>query len=185
MSLKNPENAIRNQYANQGVEGYYREHGSDYTNPHFDQVRQLLIQNRQRIDYQSILDFSCGSGEVSQVIQELGYALPTASDPFTSAAYHEKFKQRCLDYSFQDVIKGQLEGQFSAIICSFAMHLCPPKDLFPLVFQLFQHTSRLVIITPHKRPELSKLSRVDLDFEDFCLTARGKKVRLRTYAATF
>ena len=179
--VTNRLDGIRDHYAEVGVESYYLENGNSYQNPHFPQVRQLLINNQSRIDYSYTLDFCCGSGEVSLVLQELGYPLPTASDPFTSGAYRKNFNRDCLELSFADIIRGKLIDQFSAIICSFAMHLCPPKQLYPLTYQLFQCTSTLIIITPHKRPMLEELSGVVLRFEDFVLTERGKKVRLKGY----
>ncbi len=39
----------------------------------------------------------------------------------------------------------------------------------------------LVIITPHKRPELEKLQGVELVLEDAVETVRGKKVRMKAY----
>ena len=173
--------AIRNQYQEKGVEQYYREEGAHYENPHFEQIRALLLDNQHRIDYRNVLDFCFVSGEVSLVLQELGFKT-TASDPFTQEAFQRNFQRPCLNYSFESVIKGQLEGQFSAIICSFAMHLCPEKQLFPLVFNLFRHSPKIVIITPHKRPDLAKLDGIELEYEDFELTSRGKKVRLKVYS---
>ncbi|MFN7119129.1 MAG: hypothetical protein ACK4TA_20190 [Saprospiraceae bacterium] len=173
--------AIRDEYSAHGVEGYYTQSGAYYENPHFPQIRALLLQNESRINYNKVLDFCCGSGEVSQVVQELGYALPQASDPYTQAAYYKNFQQECWNFTFEDIIKGKLTGEFSSIICSFAMHLCPEKQLYPLVYQLFQHTENLIIITPHKRPELEKLSNVNLIFTDYTLTERGKKVFLKSY----
>lgn len=172
---------IRDEYAESGVKEYYQSKGNTYSNPHFPQVRQLLIQNDQRIDYSNVLDFCCGSGEVSLVLQELKYPLPTACDPFTQEAYQANFDQTCLSFSFDDVIRGKLDGSFSAVICSFAMHLCPEKQLFPLVANLFRLSPNIVIITPHKRPALEQLSGVELVYEDFVLTDRGKKVRLKSY----
>jgi SAM-dependent methyltransferase len=173
--------AIRNAYHKHGVTGYYMQSGSQYQNPHFPQIRALLLQNEHRLDYTNVFDFCCGSGEVSRVVQELGYPLPQASDPYTQEAYQKNFNQDCQNFTFEDVIKGKLTGAFSSVICSFAMHLCPEKQLYPLVFQLFQHTKQLVIITPHKRPELENLSNVQLQFTDFALTERGKKVFLKAY----
>ncbi len=173
--------AIRNQYSKLGATGYYQAFGKDYENPHFQEIRALLFQNAHRIDYSQVLDFCCGSGEVSIVLREMGYPLPLASDPYTNEAYHNNFNQNCLPLSFEEVIQGHLKGQFSAIICSFAMHLCPKKQLFPLTYQLFQHTDQLIIITPHKRPELELLSGIFLNFKDFTLTGRGKKVFLKSY----
>jgi hypothetical protein len=64
------------------------------------------------------------------------------------------------------------------------MHLCPEKQLYPLVIKLFAHTKSLVIITPHKRPALETLTGVELDFTDFVLTKRGKKVQLKHFIYT-
>ncbi|MEO1516989.1 MAG: class I SAM-dependent methyltransferase [Bacteroidota bacterium] len=174
--------AIRNQYDKLGVEGYYQQHGQAYENPHFPYVRQLLLQNRERIDCTHALDFCCGSGEVSRVLLEMGEQTFAASDPYTQAAYRQQLGRDCWSHSFEDVIRGQLEGTFSAVICSFAMHLCPPKQLYPLAHALLTHSPLLVIITPHKRPQLETISGIELAFEDFVLTQeKGKKVRLKAY----
>ncbi len=179
------ENAIRNKYQELGVEGFYTQYGADYSNPHEAQIRQLLLQNQDRIDYNKVLDFCCGSGEVSRTLIEAGYGHVFASDPFTYEAYQKNCGRECWQYTFEDVIRTPIPEQFSVVICSFAMHLCPDEQLFPLVYQLFQSTSQLVIITPHKRPELEQLEGVQLAFEDFCLTAKGKQVRLKAYTSTF
>ncbi len=173
---------IRNHYSQLGVEEFYRTHGHDYENPHFPQIKALLEQNAYRIDYSNVLDFCCGSGEVSRVLTDLGFDNSIGCDPFTAEAYQRSTQKTCLTYNFEDVIRGQLTGNFSAIICSFAMHLCPHKQLYPLVYQLFRLSSQLIIITPHKRPALETLDGVNLGFEDFALTERGKKVRLKGYA---
>lgn len=172
---------IREEYAEIGVTEYYESKGNTYTNPHFPQIRQLLLQNQHRLDYSKVLDFCCGSGEVSQVLQELKYPLPIACDPFTQKAYQTNFDRECLSFSFEDVIRRKLNGNFSTIICSFAMHLCPEKQLYPLVANLFALSPNIVIITPHKRPVLERLTNVELTFEDFVLTERGKKIRLKSY----
>lgn len=176
---------IRDEYKDQGVENYYLEQGANYENPHFAQVKDLLLQNSAHIDYSRVLDLSCGSGEVSFVLKELGFSETEACDPYTQEAYQVRMGTYCRPWSFEDIVKGALTDQYSAVICSFAMHLCPEELLFALVYQLFQHTKLLVIITPHKRPELEKLEGVRLIFEDFTLTERGKKVRLKAYQSTF
>jgi hypothetical protein len=175
------DDAIRNQYANKGVEAYYRESGASYSNPHFPYVRSLLLRNQHRIDYQNILDFCCGSGEVSQVVRELGFSDITASDPYTGDAFQKTMGLSCYPWSFKDVIRGKWEGSYSAVICSFAMHLCPEEQLYPLAHQLLSKAPLLVIITPHKRPNLSKVDGISLVFEDSVLTERGKAVRMKGY----
>lgn len=176
------EEAVRKQYERHGVEGFYKKQGASYTNPHFLQIERLLKQNESRIDFSQILDFCCGSGEVTQVVRSLGYSKTTASDPFTAKAYQKNIGEDCFDWSFEDVMKGQLQGTYSAILSSFALHLCPEEQLFLLSYQLFQHTQQLVVITPHKRPALEQYEGIHLDFEDYTFTPKGKKVFLKSYS---
>ena len=67
------------------------------------------------------------------------------------------------------------------MISSFALHLCPLDQLVPLVWQLFRCTEQLVILTPHKRPELEKIAGIELSFEDLIRTDRGKRIRFKVY----
>lgn len=194
--------AIRNEYADMGVEDYYRNHADVYENPHFPYIQQLLEQNQHRIDYTKTLDLACGGGEVTLILRGLGFENSIGCDPFTSRLFEKNTGKKCLEWRFEDIIKGSLVSKslvnesltnermtndqmtndpFTAIISSFAMHLCPQKQLFSLVAQLFLLTPNIIIITPHKRPELEKLPNVQLQFEDFVLTERGKKVFLKSY----
>jgi len=184
--MQKKQQAIRNQYVAQGVDAYYQQHGDTYENPHFAQITALLENNQSRIDYSQTLDFCAGGGEVTQVLQKLGHTKVKGCDPYTYELYTQNTQLDCLTYNFQEVIQGKLNEvftpqTFTSIICSFAMHLCPEKQLYPLVFNLFQLTNRLVIITPHKRPILEDIAQVHLDFEDYALTKRGKKVKLKSY----
>ncbi len=176
---------IRDHYREHGVTNYYLQQGGEYNNPHFPQIEALLIKNEHRIDYKRVLDFCCGSGEVSVVIEHLGYPPPVACDPYTKEAFTKRTGRTCESWSFESVVKGELKGDYSAVICSFAMHLCPEEQLFPLAYQLFQHTGLLVILTPHKRPVLEKFEGIYLAFDDHELTQRGKKVFLKAYSSTF
>lgn len=180
-SNRSDEKAIRNQYSKLGVDDYYRKHGAEYVNPHFPYIQKLLLQNQERIDYERVFDFCCGGGEVTSVLQALGFSGMTGSDPYTQKAFLKNTGLKAMDFSFDDIIRGKLSGSWSSIICSFAMHLCPEGQLFPLVYQLFQHSPQLIIITPHKRPQLERLDGVQLDFTDFCFTPKGKKVFLKRY----
>jgi hypothetical protein len=175
------EKSIRDQYAAQGVENFYLEHGHDYVNPHLPQIEQLLVRNQHRIDYSSALDFCCGGGEVTTVLAGLGFSNTIGCDPFTQQAFKNNTLKEALSFNFSDVIQGKLTGDFSTIICSFAMHLCPHDQLFLLTYYLFAIAPQIVIITPHKRPALEDLDGVGVEFEDFALTKRAKKVRLKAY----
>ncbi len=173
--------AIRDEYADIGVEQYYLKNGDTYSNPHMLQIESLLKKNVSRIDCSHVLDFCAGSGEVTRMLDDLGFPDSEGSDPYTQKAYSIQCNKPCYNWSFDDVIKGKISGNFSAIICSFAMHLCDEKKLYPLVMNLFSCAKELIIITPHKRPVLEDLDGVVLNFEDFSFTPKGKKVRLKSY----
>ncbi|MFN0212910.1 MAG: class I SAM-dependent methyltransferase [Saprospiraceae bacterium] len=177
MSIK-----IRPLYDEHGAEGYYRTFSEDYENPHVTEIHALIERNMDRFDCSGrVLDFAAGGGEVASVLQNLGVKDIIGCDPFTHALFERKTGLPCLQLSFKDVIRTGLAGHYSLIVSSFAMHLCPAKDLFPLSWNLLQASPLLVIITPHKRPELEKLQGIQLAWEDAVETERGKKVRMKAY----
>lgn len=176
--------AIRPLYEEHGVEGYYRDHAMAYENPHLPEIRTLLERNRARMDTNRVLDFAAGGGEVTRVLQDLGVQDISGCDPYTAALYAQNTGQTCLPFSFKDVIRNGLPDPYSVVICSFALHLCPAKQLFPLCWNLLQAAPLLVVLTPHKRPELESLPGIGLVWEDFALTERGKKVRCKAYQIT-
>ncbi len=192
--------AIRDEYAEKGVEAYYKANANVYENPHFPYIKALLWQNKHRINYNRVLDFCAGGGEVTLILSDENLLIEEGKsirgkenepqflgcDPFTFKLYEKNTGFKCLPFNFEDVIKGKFEKKlagniFTSIISSFGMHLCPEKQLFSLVYQLFALSQNIVIITPHKRPQLEKLQGVQLLFEDFVLTEKGKKVFLRSY----
>lgn len=174
---------IRPLYDEYGPEGYYRAFSEQYENPHLPEIQALLKRNFERLDCSGeVLDFAAGGGEVASTLQSLGAGQLTGCDPYTHALFERKTGCPCLQYSFMDVIRNGLPGQYSLIVSSFALHLCPIKDLFSLSWNLLQAAPLLVVITPHKRPELEKLPGIQLVWEDAVETARGKKVRMKAYA---
>jgi SAM-dependent methyltransferase len=181
--------AIRTEYAEKGVEAYYQKNANTYENPHFPYIQQLLAQNQGRIDYANVLDLACGGGEVALILRGLGFENTTGCDPFTKRLFVKNTGLRCFNYSFEDIVKGRLAakvaGTYSSIISSFAMHLCDEKMLYSLTNQLFSLTQNVVVITPHKRPQLEYFSEFELAFEDFVLTERGKKVFLKKYVSIY
>jgi hypothetical protein len=198
--ISNLKKAIRDEYADLGVDAYYRSHANVYENPHYPYIKSLLTQNQHRIDYTRVMDLSAGGGEVTEILRGLlnldaqeAKKRFLGTDPFTFRLYEKNTGIRCLPINFEQIIKGKLtpinagsvSEPFSCIICSFAMHLCEEKMLYPLVNQLFMHAKNIIIITPHKRPALEDLTNVVLDFEDFVLTERGKKVFLKSYTNGF
>jgi 2-polyprenyl-3-methyl-5-hydroxy-6-metoxy-1,4-benzoquinol methylase len=145
---------IRPQYEELGVEGYYTTHGSSYRNPHEKQIHVLLETMHSHLDLSSVLDLACGSGEVSIKLLEKG-ATVSGIDPFTQEAYLARTGLIALNYSFEDIAAGSLEGQvYSLVVCSFAMHLCEISRLPNLCYQLAQISPKLFVVSPHKRPVL-------------------------------
>jgi 2-polyprenyl-3-methyl-5-hydroxy-6-metoxy-1,4-benzoquinol methylase len=174
---------IRQLYDEHGAEAYYRNHAEAYQNPHLPQVRVLLERNLHRINCSGVvLDFAAGGGEVTSVLHDLGVAETAGSDPFTHSLYTQQTGKPCEQWSFREVLLQGLPHQYSAIICSFALHLCPAKDLFLLTWNLLQAAPMLVILTPHKRPELELLPGIQLDWQDITENDRGKRVRIKCYS---
>ena len=79
----------------------------------------------------------------------------TGIDPFTFEAFQKRIGLEAEQFSFEDIANGALEGRrFSLIVCSFALHLVEVSRLPTVAFQLAQIAERLLILTPHKRPNL-------------------------------
>ena len=178
--------AIRNEYADLGVDAFYEQYGAQYENPHEAQVKLLIQKNVTQTDYSCVLDLACGGGEVTRALQEIGFENIIGCDPYTNELYEKRTQKKCFTFTFDDLVRGKhlsdwREKQFGCIICSFAMHLQPEKKLYPLVSALFFLTDTLIIITPHKRPMLETLENISLVASDFALTERGKKVFWKKY----
>jgi len=184
-SDKSQNIAIRNEYASIGVKAFYESKGANYENPHFEQIEALLIKNLEKFDWSNVLDLSCGSGEVSLILKKFSIST-IATDPYTKLAFEKNLNSTFFEYTFDDIIKGALDGfHFTTVICSFALHLCPEDKLFPLLTKILKKNTILGIITPHKRPDLRNLSFIEHLFDDFSLTEKGKKVYLNAYKLNY
>jgi SAM-dependent methyltransferase len=147
---------IRPQYEAHGVAGFYGQFGATYSNPHEPQIRVLLerVIAEWSLDLSSVLDLACGSGEVSSVILKHD-GMVTGIDPFTFEAFQKRTGLEAERFSFEDIAEGALEGRrFSLIVCSFALHLVEASRLPTVAFRLAQVAETLLILTPHKRPNL-------------------------------
>ncbi|KAJ2933808.1 hypothetical protein H1R20_g3253, partial [Candolleomyces eurysporus] len=105
----------------------------------------------------------------------------TAADPYTAEAYQERTSYPCATISFKDISEGALpmvctdigsgeqsplgidmdeEGIKSEpiaemVICSFALHLIQsPSELFALLWELSTKARWLIILAPHKKPDV-------------------------------
>ena len=153
--------AIRRAYEKHGVKDYYRRHGPDYRNPHEDRlaivVRQLVeIWNLNSTE--RILDLACGSGEITLILRQLNFQSINGIDPYTSAAYEKRTGNSIHGkWTFEQIANGCLENEgeiYDVIICSFAAHLIEPSYLPLVMIQLRYVAKKLIILTPHKRPQL-------------------------------
>ena len=156
-TILNESDAIRHQYQEHGVEGFYFQFRDEYRNPHEPIIAEVLREavNRWNLDLTHVLDLACGSGEVTLVLQQLGASEIDGVDPFTGDAYQTRTGQQAEAVSFEQIAAGALAGRrYSLIACSFAMHLIDESWLPTLLFQLAQLSDCLLIVTPHKRPEL-------------------------------
>ena len=102
-----------------------------------------------------MLDLACGSGEITHYFQKLGFKHLSGIDPFTGPAYAARTGLEAVALSFSDIADGHLAGsQFDYIFCSFALHLAEPSRLPVLCHRLGEVGLHLVVLTPHKRPDI-------------------------------
>lgn len=150
--------SVRSGYEELGIEGYYKIHNEDYNNPHFNIVKKLLenyiVHNNIG---NNILDLCCGSGEVTRILKEVNKNYKIEGlDPYTAPAYSKNTGLNCMEYAFKDIVNGALYNKkYDTIICSFALHLCEKSMLNMVLYQLSLMSGRLIILTPHKRPEIN------------------------------
>jgi 2-polyprenyl-3-methyl-5-hydroxy-6-metoxy-1,4-benzoquinol methylase len=150
--------ALRKQYEQHGVEGYYKEYGAGYRNPHEPVIKELvkLAVEQWHVNTESVLDLACGSGEVTLALYEAGAKQVEGTDPYTHQAYKKRTKQTAKQITFEDIAAGALaEKSYSLIVCSFALHLIEKSKLHGVLFQLSLIAPSLLIITPHKRPVIT------------------------------
>jgi len=149
--------AIRAAYEQYGVEGFYQRFGDSYRNPHERVIRATLRAALARWDLplDRVLDLACGSGEATLALRELGCADIDGIDPYTYQAYIERTGQAAECFTFEQIAAGALaDRSYGTIVCSFALHLVALSRLPALATQLSLIGTTLLVLTPHKRPQL-------------------------------
>ena len=157
--------AIRKAYQRHGVEPYYRQFGAQYRNPHELAVRRAVqaAVAAWRLDLTRVLDLACGSGEVTLALRDdlawhdrdRGAPAVDGLDPYTGAAYQARTGQPAEALTFEAIAGGALDGRrYSLVVCSYALHLVPSSRLPRLAYQLSRIAGALLVLTPHKRPNL-------------------------------
>jgi SAM-dependent methyltransferase len=149
--------AIRAAYEQYGVEGFYQRFGDSYRNPHERVIRATVraAVARWNLPLDRVLDLACGSGEVTLALRELGCGAIDGIDPYTYQAYAARTGQAAERLSFEQIAAGALAGRsYDTIACSFALHLVALSRLPALMSQLSLIGTALLVLTPHKRPQL-------------------------------
>jgi hypothetical protein len=110
---------------------------------------------RWTLDLSRVLDLAAGSGEATLALRELGAAAIDACDPYLFEQYERRTGQPCERLSFEDVAAGALAGRaYRLVVCSFALHLVDASRLPSVCLQLSLIAPALLVLTPHKRPEV-------------------------------
>ena len=156
--VKTYENfSIRDEYQKYGAENFYKNFGNSYVNPHENQIDDAIIfaNDNWNVDFTNTLDLCAGSGEITRILLQLNYNNIDAVDPYTSDIYKKKTGRDCEKISFDDIYNGSLQNRYySTIVCSFALHLVDESKLPILCYRLSTICDNLLILSPHKRPQI-------------------------------
>jgi 2-polyprenyl-3-methyl-5-hydroxy-6-metoxy-1,4-benzoquinol methylase len=171
--------SIHREYEQHGVHGYYEKFSDAYRNPHEAAIRLAFQEglSRWQVDLSCVLDLACGSGEITLALMETGCAQIDGIDPYTAEAYQARTGKLAETFTFEQIADGALEGRrYSLIVCSYALHLLSTSRLPVLAYQLTRIAPALIVVSPHKRPNLREVWGWRL--EDELVLAR---VRVRLY----
>jgi 2-polyprenyl-3-methyl-5-hydroxy-6-metoxy-1,4-benzoquinol methylase len=105
----------------------------------------------------SILDLACGSGEITGLLVKHGYTATniTGMDPYTHKTYTANTGCKCLEYTFHDLISGQIQDlQFDCVVCSYAVHLIDKDGLYGFMSELASLTGHFVVLTHMRKFEV-------------------------------
>lgn len=151
------DDSIRKHYVDEGVSGYYQQHGATYRNPHEAAVQHALrtCLVELRLEPRNVLDLACGSGEVTLVLQQIGLTEISGMDPYTYDAYFERTGLVARSLTFEQIADGALSTEhYDLVVCSYALHLAEKSRLPTVCYQLALVANQLLILTPHKRPNI-------------------------------
>jgi SAM-dependent methyltransferase len=158
--------SMRKEYDENGVEGFYLKHGATYRNKHGPEIKRVVRYVKAKLPTElsdprtiRILDLACGSGESTLALVENKVAVlenVDACDPYTYAAFEEVCGKPAFRWSFEDIADGVLEDVpcYNLTVCSFALHLLDVSKLFGCCYQLALKSNYLLLLSPHKRPEI-------------------------------
>ena len=160
--------SMRKEYGEHGVIGFYEKYGSTYRNKHAPEIKRamrfVLAKFPPDLKHPTtirVLDLACGSGESTIALIENKAAVLEnidGCDPFTFEAFEEVCGKPAFKWSFEEISEGILDASkgYDLCICSFALHLLDTSKLFGCCYQLALKCKYLLILSPHKRPELKQ-----------------------------
>ena len=148
--------SIRDKYKLYGIKNYYQFHGGEYSNPHESAIDNVIrhIYDNWTLDFSNVLDLMCGDGAVTKTLINLGVEDVEGVDGYLCDLYMKKTGNPCRTISFDNIIEGELDGNYSLVICSYSLHLLEPSKLPVFLYQLGNITKELLILSPHKKPEI-------------------------------
>ena len=165
--------SIRGKYEELGVQKYYMEHGSDYSNPHFATLKEVVPRMLDQLLRPllplkgGVLDLCCGAGEFTLIFRAWHSLQPcsasggccpvTGADPYTGQGYERATGMKAEAWSFDDVCSGALEDAgvaFDVVTISYAIHLLDRSRYFAFFQSLARHARRMLIISPTKNKGL-------------------------------
>mmetsp|Transcript_34382 Transcript_34382/g.97390 ORF Transcript_34382/g.97390 Transcript_34382/m.97390 type:complete len:203 (+) Transcript_34382:298-906(+) len=170
--------SIRGKYEDKGVQRYYEEEGSRYSNPHFPILQEVVPSMLDQLLPPlmplsgGVLDLCCGSGEFTLIFrawlerrQAEGPAISiTGADPYTRDGYARWTGQKAERWSFQDICDGVLEEgglggdpsyrAFDLVVISYAVHLLERSRYFAFFQSLARSSRHMLIISPTKNKGL-------------------------------
>ena len=151
--------SVHSKYKEHGVKNFYKWFYDEYKNPHEPIIKKslLYINDNWKIDFNNVLDLACGTGEITRIMIDLGYNNIEGVDAYSCDYYNKQTNKTCKPISFDGIIKGDLDNKkYTTIICSFALHLLEPSKLPIFLYKLSEISKQLLIISPHKKPEIKE-----------------------------
>jgi hypothetical protein len=177
---------FRHLYGPAGPDGYYRDHGDDYRNPHEAAVAAAVAfavrEWGDLLDLSRVLDLAAGGGEATLALAAL---VPGSEidglDPYTHRLYERRTGRPCAAASFEQIAQGAyVLSEYSCIVASCALHLAGDSWLPGLCLALAAAAPDLLVVTPLTRPAIREAWGWRLVEEAVC-AADGRDVRLRWY----
>lgn len=151
--------SVRSKYQKYGVKNFYQWNYDQYKNPHEPIIQKSIsfVNDNWNVNFSKTLDLAAGTGEVSKQLIKLGFTNIDAVDPYSCKFYDAETNRKCLPISFDDIIRGSLDDKhYTITICSFALHLLELSKLPTFLYKMTQISDQLLILSPHKRPEIKE-----------------------------